>query len=71
MCLYRIYIDETGNHNMEHTGKPNKKCVMLIKERSNLEADMCVLETEIDRLVAAICFMLKRIIVQFRGIVTR
>ncbi len=50
MSLYRIYIDETGNHDMTHADDPNQRFLALTGVILESEYNTSVLQPEMDAL---------------------
>ena len=50
MSLYRIYIDETGNHDMTHADDPNQRFLALTGVILEFEYNTSVLQPEMDAL---------------------
>ncbi len=48
MSLYRIYIDETGNHDMEHADDPNQRFLALTGVILESEYNTATLQPEMD-----------------------
>jgi hypothetical protein len=48
MSLYRIYIDETGNHDMDHADDPNQRFLALTGVILESEYNTSTLQTEMD-----------------------
>ena len=53
MALYRMYVDEVGNHDMTHTDDPNQRFLSLTGVLLESEYTLRVLQPEMDQLKRA------------------